>query len=89
MLGSTNCQAMGHHHPQVNHSLSQLPHAHGLALAGVDRVKSVIIGGRLLGRCRNLQMIVAASVVSIGRGITPDLQRQRPSAGAAGVVIVL
>ena len=42
-----NCHAMGHHQPQVNHSLLQLPHAHGLALARLASDKRVITGSPL------------------------------------------
>ena len=67
---------MGHHHPQVNHSLWQVPHAHGLALVDVAKVKTNTATSLLCERYRGLLLDVAGSVINIGKDIRQSLQNQ-------------
>ena len=45
-----NCQAMGHHHPHVNHFCWQHPHAQGLAFDGVAQTRTEIAAALLCER---------------------------------------
>ena len=68
---------MGHHHPHVNHSLWQPPHAQGLALIGVVKARIEIAATLLCEKCKGLLVNVARSVVTIGRKLRPNLQGQQ------------
>ena len=73
VVGMANCQAMGHHHPHVNHSLWQPPHAQGLALIGVVKARIEIAATLLCEKCNGLLARNARIVITVGRRLTPSL----------------